>query len=95
MLLAHSIDNGALVLAGRALPGRMSSQQGEDEGRTGHDAEFAECHAEASPCHHHISLSHTHTHTFKDMLAVHFLHVNLNLRSLLFGMDNAFSMQIF
>lgn len=50
MLLALQIDNSALVLAGRALPGRMSSQQGEDEGRAGHDAEFAECHAEVSLC---------------------------------------------
>lgn len=48
MRSALEIDNSALVLAGRALPGRMSSQQGEDEGRAGHDAEFAECHAEVS-----------------------------------------------
>lgn len=41
----------------------MSSQQGEDEGRAGHDAEFAECHAEASPCSHHIMLACMHTHT--------------------------------
>lgn len=54
MLLALHIDNRALVLAGRALPGRMSSQQGEDEGRAGHDAEFAERHAEVSPCHRRV-----------------------------------------
>lgn len=33
----------------------MSSQQREDEGRAGYDAEFAECHAEVSPCQHRIS----------------------------------------
>lgn len=38
----------ALSLAGRTLPGRMSSQQGEAEGRVGNDAESAECHAEVS-----------------------------------------------
>lgn len=67
MLLSLRIDNVALVLAGRALPGRMSSQQGEDEGRAGHDAEFAECHAEVSP---------RHRRAFSlDMPAVHFLHL--------------------
>lgn len=54
MLSALRIDNVALVLAGRALPGRMSSQQGEDEGRAGHDAELAECHAEVSPRHRRV-----------------------------------------
>lgn len=67
MLSALRIDNVALVLAGRALPGRMSSQQGEDEGRAGHDAELAECHAEVSPRHRRVfSL---------DMPAVHFIHL--------------------
>lgn len=73
MLLARRIDNSALVLAGRALPGGMSSQQGEDEGRAGHDAEFAECHAEVSPRHRRVfspPLARTRT---KDMPAVHFL----------------------
>lgn len=54
----------ALLFAGRALLGRMSSQQGEDEGRAGHDAEFAECHAEASLLHH---ITH--------MLTLHFVFV--------------------
>lgn len=73
MLLALQIDNGALVLAGCALPGGMSSQQGEDEGRAGHDAEFAECHAEVSRRHRRVfSLPLAHART-KDMPAVHFL----------------------
>lgn len=65
MLSALQIDNSALVLAGRALPGRMSSQQGEDEGRAGHDAEFAECHAKVSPRHRRVF----------SLPAVHFLHL--------------------
>lgn len=36
-----------------------------------------------------ITTSLFHTHTFKDMLAVHFLNVNLNLGFLLFCVDNA------
>lgn len=67
MLSALRIDNVAIVLAGRALPGRMSSQQGEDEGRAGHDAELAECHAEVSPRHRRVFS--------RDMPAVHFLHL--------------------
>lgn len=67
VLSALRVDNFALVLAGRALPGRMSSQQGEDEGRAGHDAELAERHAEVSP---------RHRHGFSpDVPAVHFLYL--------------------
>lgn len=36
------------VSSGRALPGRMSSQQREAEGRSGNDAESAERYAEVS-----------------------------------------------
>ena len=41
----------ALVRPGGALPGGMSSEQGEDEGGAGNDAESAECHAEVSSGH--------------------------------------------
>lgn len=40
----------------------MSSQQGEDEERAWHDAEFAERHTEASPCQHCMLNTHTPTH---------------------------------
>lgn len=40
------------VIPGGALPGRMPSQQGEDDGRAGDDAELAKHHAEVShSCH--------------------------------------------
>lgn len=50
------------VPSGRALPGRMSSQQGEAEGRSGNDAESAERHAEVSLSNRprdHFALPHT------------------------------------
>lgn len=64
----------SLVLPGSALPGRMSDQQREDEGRAGHDAESAECHAEVSPLPITGTALHrneqTDTHTWKH--TVHF-----------------------
>lgn len=41
----------------------MSSQQGEDEERAWHDAEFAERHTEASPCQHHTLHTHARART--------------------------------
>lgn len=53
LLLLRTAQKGLLpssdscpVFLGCALPGRVPSQQGEDEGGAGHDAQPAECHPE-------------------------------------------------
>ena len=40
------LNAGPRCPQGCAVPSGVSRQQGEDEGRAGHDAEPAECHAE-------------------------------------------------
>ena len=51
MRIVHNVLG--FVVPGGALPGRVQSQQGEDERGAGHDAESAERHAEVSPPDHH------------------------------------------